>query len=405
MKLSLLCAAVAALCASRGATAKASIASFLISPPLDIGSSTRKISWATCQSVLAHVLDAPDGFPALSAMTNQDRDDFNAIATLQSTKPNLVILADGAESMKIGAGSAYEIPDEYPRVEITAVVDDLVRTISRDADGSGAIMISRSTTATGKSLSRVAIGIDKIHIAASSSLPETVYHTLDNIRHTTYTDLKSHIVEKYGVRAAFLDEKVHEDVRLMAEIEFVSSVWEAFKVQVLGDKRDHVHYPDMVVHFDSLQGMRAKYGVDSATYREAQDLLRETIEEITATHNAIFPTARTFTVVSSFLSSTSPASLKAKRQPPGCPTTEDDCKTAFSNCTAHGTCVKSATTECWECQCFNYVTDDAGNKIGTAGLGTYTGNMCQFEDISTEFHLVFWTSVSLIIALMFIRVF
>lgn len=77
-----------------------------------------------------------------------------------------------------------------------------------------------------------------------------------------------------------------------------------------------------------------------------------------------------------------------------CYESEDECISSTSSCTNHGKCVeyKSYTGEtCFKCQCLKTYVDDNG-KSNPNYKGTYdwTGDSCQYRDISVPFQLFFW---------------
>ncbi|KAI8816478.1 uncharacterized protein EV422DRAFT_545376 [Fimicolochytrium jonesii] len=77
---------------------------------------------------------------------------------------------------------------------------------------------------------------------------------------------------------------------------------------------------------------------------------------------------------------------------------------AFANCTSHGACVPKTDANnvtCYTCSCNKKWTDDNGKAVkGFSGPVTWTGDSCQYQDISVSFQIIFWSSVSLIVTLM-----
>lgn len=89
-----------------------------------------------------------------------------------------------------------------------------------------------------------------------------------------------------------------------------------------------------------------------------------------------------------------------------CPSSKAACETTFGNCSSHGTCTqqrdpRGGSGKCWTCLCnINVWTDDNGKPVeGFSSPVHWTGNMCQFQDISTSFQIVFWVSLALILLL------
>ena len=59
------------------------------------------------------------------------------------------------------------------------------------------------------------------------------------------------------------------------------------------------------------------------------------------------------------------------------------CQSQTANCSSQGTCLSSSNGSCFSCSC----------------TGQYVGNSCQTYDISVQFHLLLWTSILLVVAL------
>ncbi|KAJ3319921.1 hypothetical protein HDV06_005820 [Boothiomyces sp. JEL0866] len=91
-----------------------------------------------------------------------------------------------------------------------------------------------------------------------------------------------------------------------------------------------------------------------------------------------------------------------------CPQTAQACQTQFSNCSAHGLCTKQAhplkvNTFCYFCSCtVNYLTDQKGNRVKNYdGPVKWSGNSCEYQDISISFHILLWLTVALVVITIF----
>lgn len=74
-----------------------------------------------------------------------------------------------------------------------------------------------------------------------------------------------------------------------------------------------------------------------------------------------------------------------------CPLTEDACNSLYNKCSSNGKCVAKAMTRkktCYYCSC------DAKSSWG--------GDSCQYQDISPDFHLLFWVSLILMLAVFYV---
>jgi hypothetical protein len=90
-----------------------------------------------------------------------------------------------------------------------------------------------------------------------------------------------------------------------------------------------------------------------------------------------------------------------------CPT-QDQCITTTRNCSSHGSCTlqphpRKPQTNCFYCSCsLNRFTNDQGQVLDSyPGFVRWSGHSCEAQDISIEFHIVFWTSLALFLALMY----
>ena len=82
---------------------------------------------------------------------------------------------------------------------------------------------------------------------------------------------------------------------------------------------------------------------------------------------------------------------------------------AYSSCSNHGICTlqknpKKINSTCFFCFCNSTIwTDDFGNPVeGYSSPVKWAGNACQYQDISTSFHIVFWVSFALIALLLMV---
>jgi hypothetical protein len=74
-----------------------------------------------------------------------------------------------------------------------------------------------------------------------------------------------------------------------------------------------------------------------------------------------------------------------------CYQSEADCKNKTSSCNSRGNCTKYSvekSRECWACLC---ALDQVNNTL-------WGGNACELDDIAVDFHLLFWTSLALFLA-------
>nr|KAJ3423146.1 hypothetical protein HK105_001553 [Polyrhizophydium stewartii] len=81
-----------------------------------------------------------------------------------------------------------------------------------------------------------------------------------------------------------------------------------------------------------------------------------------------------------------------------CPQSVSDCQTLFANCSHHGVCTSRQypSKVCYFCSCTSTKwTDDNGNAVPNYdGPVAWTGDSCQYQDVSAAFHLVFWLTIA-----------
>ncbi|KAJ8328229.1 hypothetical protein QVD99_000744 [Batrachochytrium dendrobatidis] len=109
-------------------------------------------------------------------------------------------------------------------------------------------------------------------------------------------------------------------------------------------------------------------------------------------------------------SQTTPLSDLHKRAVlPACAASVDECQARYSNCSMHGSCTGQAnpsnpSTQCFTCSCtLRKWTDDAGNLVPNYnGDVVWTGDSCQYQDISFSFQILFWFTVASIVVVIYV---
>lgn len=335
-------------------------------PTLSLAASSLVLShfFGTADKHPFNVQSAPDGFSAVDEVLSYPairRDVFESIGG------NLVVILGGVESAE----------DLFPSREPTFFVSStptptefsaLVRKLSVRNDE-----ISFDDERSGV---RLAVG-DKRLIDAIPAKP------------TTVNAFKS-LAKRYPETAYDLfDVTISEDAAFVIEVQYVADL-----ISSLSEARQHITYdtPDFIgVRMSGLEGIRRKHGVESKQYRGAVNILKNLFEmyvipDFAQTYKAI--ALATFIT----LPTTSTSSAISKRSFPeslvSCYPNQTVCEFSTSNCSSHGTCAQLPSTEntttCFACKCA---------KNGTA----YAGIQCELQDVSMDFHLLFWTCVSLLI--------
>ncbi|KAI8903369.1 hypothetical protein EDD86DRAFT_215204 [Gorgonomyces haynaldii] len=101
-----------------------------------------------------------------------------------------------------------------------------------------------------------------------------------------------------------------------------------------------------------------------------------------------------------------PEGFKQKRQVLKCPQTVDECQRRYNNCSLHGQCQASAQNGqvCYQCSCtLKKWTNDKGQRVKNYdGPVTWTGDQCQYQDVSVSWNILFFSTVGFIVALVYI---
>lgn len=103
----------------------------------------------------------------------------------------------------------------------------------------------------------------------------------------------------------------------------------------------------------------------------------------------------------------SPLQTAAQKAIPQCFTSKKSCQDQTNNCSQHGECMnkwagqngtaESGGASCWACKCLATKED---HKWGSK-LKHWGGNVCQKEDVSTQFWLIAGSTITLIGAVAF----
>lgn len=110
---------------------------------------------------------------------------------------------------------------------------------------------------------------------------ESISSIINEISVTTHKDMEKHAQEKFGADAAIFQSSRAEDAQLMAELEFLTSLFEALKIQQTNDKPKTASEPSFVsVTLSGLKRIRVRYGPDSIEYERAAVMTAKAIEQV-----------------------------------------------------------------------------------------------------------------------------
>ncbi|KNC99012.1 uncharacterized protein SPPG_05962 [Spizellomyces punctatus DAOM BR117] len=415
-----LCAGIAALAAFASASdSSAPYASLHLYPRLTDGA-PRDISWTQATSLVSHVVavsaGAGDILQPVNILEVQDNEILDDAVKdikfdiLGAPKANLWVVIDDyhAESGLVDSVPYFRIYTEHNTADAQLVDfgERAARAIVKNVPGSWPLIISsKGQGAVTGQVSAVHVGEKRVDVSTQAKLPASIRKTLTAISETLYEDMKSHAIEKFGESAQSLNSNNPEDMHLMAELEFATSLIEAFKVQRVASAGKPIDVPSFIaVTFSGLSSLRDRYGEKSAQYENGAKMVNRAISEMVSSFTELHDghvLAEVLTVPPKI--SRTLLSRRASTTATPCPTTVAECISTFSNCTNHGTCGQRNGSSCFVCQCGNQYTDDAGQpRPGFSGPVKWTGDACQYQDITVPFQIIFWTSLVLIITIIFV---
>ncbi|QPG77192.1 hypothetical protein FOA43_004599 [Brettanomyces nanus] len=160
----------------------------------------------------------------------------------------------------------------------------------------------------------------------------------------------------------------------------------------------------ITVNLNSLVSVFKKTGVNSQTYNTCKKMLANILGRgdssgLEKTIVALPIDQQTFTFKfneeskqqkRNLLRRSSRSSLKHSNSAyKSCYSSQETCIDSTGSCSGHGTCTQ--VRKCWTCMC---------SATMDKGLSTYwAGNACEKKDVSSQFHLLFWTSLFIILAM------
>ncbi|KAH8552202.1 hypothetical protein BGW37DRAFT_490993 [Umbelopsis sp. PMI_123] len=188
------------------------------------------------------------------------------------------------------------------------------------------------------------------------------------------------------INVGVFDMSKEADKTFVAEVEHVQNTVRDF---VLARADSVKHKADfLTIHMTSLEGLLRTYGVASDQYSTAQAVLKDLFAKILIPDFEQAYESDDY-VLSTFVLSPTVKSHFQKRAPPAATVAADTCfkdiatcEEETDHCSGRGSCGAVVDTQCYACTC---------------NSTKYLGDSCQVEDISSDFQLLFWTSVALVL--------
>ncbi|KAJ3281330.1 hypothetical protein HK104_000081 [Borealophlyctis nickersoniae] len=339
---------------------------------------------------------------------------------LEPPRPNLLVIAKGIEAKDIPIPVAYSIAaeDSTSGVRISDFAHDFTELAAAKYPGllSTLYIKSEKRDAPVPNAAEVKLYEKDAVVSIPGEAPEGLEKTLGELSTSAYQQVHEHFAEKFGSRGAIFDENVTEDKLFMVEVEFVSSLFEALRIQNLHSTSQQTSQllKFMVINLSKLHLVAEKYGLTSKQYKSAVSIGREVLDQVVSTFQEIHKNKASVEIISVSPSvpatgGTWPRALVRRAVTASaatqCPSDVNTCNTVFANCSFHGTCTAQKVPRlnnsmCYLCSCNNKWTDDQGKPVkGFSGPVTWTGDACQYQDISVSFQILFWLTVVLIVTL------
>ncbi|KAI9090470.1 hypothetical protein DFS34DRAFT_372503 [Phlyctochytrium arcticum] len=375
-----------------------------------------ELSVKQADALLSHLAAIGSGnvhaLPSTDGLTAQDQRELDSIIpqvvphALDQTTASLWITVENYVSEKIPAADLLTTIAIRPDEPSGSMVDfgaQNADTLARNVPNSWPLVISsRFDISSAVSGVHVAIKNKKVDLSIPKEAPENIRETLRESAKTVYESLHEHVAEKFGLNAAALHLDNEAYTLLLAEIDYVTSILEAFRLQSIKKLNATPQFPSSIsIDFSGLKSVRESFGINSEEYTVAVDLLQRAISEIiqafTAAHEGNLAGA-----VLAFNGQNSRLDRKGVilSRSAACPS-QAECVTLSANCSNHGTCVDGSNSGCFSCSCAKVaLNDDGSRKIGFNSPVHWTGSACQYQDISGSFHLLFWSSFALIVVIM-----
>ncbi|KAJ3027330.1 UNVERIFIED_CONTAM: hypothetical protein HDU68_004028 [Siphonaria sp. JEL0065] len=365
------------------------------------------------------------------------------------TTGSLVLVLAGLEQDAVPLPVAFTSKAYTPLDAVADYISLFTELLSTEYVTGRANLISVSSIANENVLSIPGVSRVVLKADVSSavvSVPDNTTPTFKSkakaIAKSSYLNVQKSFDERFGSSVLKESDKINK--LFMVEMNFISSFCEAVNEQsslMLQPQVDGFMSDYMAISLTRLYDIVDVYGKESQEYEAASKVLQQVATKVDQVYIRFIVLTCLLTlfylriqVVDTFKSiypagliqilSVAPSSASLRKRDTtelpdlsrrlakvdaSCPLYFSDCMTLNNNCSNHGSCSlmpnpRSANQSCYFCSCFTNNTDDNGELIigGAHRKVHWTGDQCSKQDISPDFHLLLWTSVGLIVALIFI---
>jgi len=366
----------------------------------NVEQNVRSISFPELDGIVSHFVGVESedaSFAAVNdkAIVNAASDIFN------KPKANLLISVDGVDSDALSDKTAYTIPSsDVVNSEGMAAFELEVAYKLAESQNSDSMVVLLSNEENECKEGQYKSNVVRVVMKEDDvSLTGHPYNKVRKAVSGMVEDVAERFKELFDT--SVFDGKKKADKLFMKEMVYIHDILGTIKAKANDLVKDE-NKDFFGIVSDSAKKIYETYGVDSEQYKEAQAIVKKTIDNIVKEFQEMYENGVAEVI-------TTPATVKAKRnfraikRDAGASTcsrvnkysrfaSADECNAATNNCNGRGSCVAESKRNpgCFSCKC---------NKV--EGI-QYGGNSCEAEEISSKFNLLFWTAVILIVILILI---
>ncbi|KAJ3241973.1 hypothetical protein HDU81_008845 [Chytriomyces hyalinus] len=444
MWIHVLVAVSSVLSVSAGTVSTPGAVSLHLDPSSSAVSSPSELSWTGVSSLLAHLnsvshlLRDPlntntDSEALLEDSTSSFWDNSNVRALKSSPfdmpSASLVVLLGGVTPDVVPLPVSFSIPASTASSvgNVASYLNHFTELLVSDHSAKRANLISvasvcQDSTTSIAGMSRLSLKKENAIASVPDSAPAALKSKFSAVAASAFSHPQKSFQSFFGHvdNVEVLKESNKADRAFMIEMNTIKSLFAEFK----SDKAEMLNKAEpgflsdfWTVSITRISKIHEAHGLESEQYTVATVIFQQVISEMLDAFKAIYPDG-----IVQVLSVAPIASSVAKRhlfQPSlekrlaqvntACPQFFSDCMTLNNNCSNHGMCTqmpnpRASNQTCFFCSCYTNNTDDNGELIigGSNRKVLWAGPSCAQQDISSEFHLLLWSSVGLIVVLVFV---
>jgi len=362
----------------------------------NVEQNVRTLSFPELDGIVSHFVGVESedaSFAAVNdkAIVNAASDIFN------KPKANLLISVDGVDSEILSEKTAYTIPSgDVMNAEGMAAFELEVAYKLAEAQSPDSMIVLVSNEENeckeGQYKSNV------VRVVMKDDDVSLTGHPYNKVRVAVSgmaSGVASRFKELFGSSA--FDESKSADKLFMKEMVYINDILSTINAGAEKLVKDENNDFFGIVS-DSAKKIYETYGPESEQYNQAKEIVKKAVENVVKEFQDMYENGVAEVI-------TTPAGIKAKRSfravkrqdGPKCnrPNTyslfenADECNKATNSCNGNGECVSDSKLNagCFYCKC---------KKEGKIQYG---GSSCEAENISSQFNLLFWTAVLLIVIL------